>query len=80
MTCTQEEGEPEPDDTFVMILNASHVDVLVTLPQRATDGHWHVEINAAAEDWLGHTTCDLGTPFTSALCSFIRLRGTTPAI
>lgn len=81
LTYLTEKGEPELDDTFVMILNASHVDVEVTLPERPTDERWHVEINSSAEDGLGHTTCDVGAPFNSIARSFVLLRGTTtPAI
>jgi glycogen operon protein len=79
LTHLTEEGEPEPDDTFVMIFNASHVNVEVTLPERAAEGRWYVEINTAAEDGLGHATCDVGTPFDAVARSFVLLRGAIPA-
>jgi hypothetical protein len=63
-----------------VILNASHVDVDVILPERAVEGRWHVEINTAAEDGAGHATCQVGTPFKAAARSFVLLRGTTPAV
>jgi glycogen operon protein len=78
LTYLTQEGEPELDDTFVMILNASHVDLEVTLPERAAEGRWYVEINTAAEDGLGHTTCEAGARFDATAHSFALLRGTTP--
>ena len=75
-----EEGEPEPDDTFVLLLNASHEDVEFTLPPRAADGVWHVEINTTSESGLDDASLEVGKPFHSAARSFVLLRGVTPGI
>ena len=59
-----------------MIFNASHVDVEVTLPERAAERRWHVEIYTAAQVGLGHATCDVGALFYALARSFVLLRGT----
>ena len=75
-----EEGEPEPDDTFLVLLNAGHEDVEVTLPDRPADNMWNVMIDTSSEDGLGDRTCETGTPFTSNARSFVLLRGATPGL
>jgi hypothetical protein len=63
----------------VMILNASHVGVEVTLPERVK-GCWNIEINTAARDGSG---CHLRNGRTlsrnAGARSLVLLRGSSPA-
>jgi glycogen operon protein len=43
-------GEQEPDDTFLILMNASHLDVAFRLPQNADGVMWKTLIDTAQED------------------------------
>jgi isoamylase len=45
-----EAGEQEPDDTFLILLNASHVDVAFRLPAEPRGARWQVVIDTAVDD------------------------------
>jgi isoamylase len=42
-------GEQEPDDTFLILLNASHDDVTFRIPADPPDASWEVVVDTAAE-------------------------------
>jgi isoamylase len=44
-----ERGEREPDDTFLILLNASHDDVTFRIPVDPTDASWEIVVDTAAE-------------------------------
>ena len=69
-----EHGEPEPDDTFLMIFNASHEDVAVTLPKPGGDGPWEIVIDTASEDGSSSGSHDPTEPFTATARSFVLMR------
>ena len=45
-------GEPEADDTFLMLVNASHEDVAFALPAPEPIEAWHLLINTAVDPGL----------------------------
>jgi pullulanase/glycogen debranching enzyme len=54
-----ERGEQEPDDTFLILLNASHDNVTFRIPVDPTDASWEIVVDTAAE-------ADAETPQTHA--------------
>ncbi len=44
-----ERGEQEPDDTFLLLLNAAHEDASFTLPAVAQDGRWEGVVDTTEE-------------------------------
>jgi isoamylase len=48
-----ERGEPEADDTFLLLLNASHEDVTFTLPAPAPIDAWQLLVNTALDPGYG---------------------------
>ena len=44
-----ERGEQEPDDTFLILLNASHDDVTFRIPADPAGVSWEVVVDTAAE-------------------------------
>jgi isoamylase len=44
-----ERGEQEPDDTFLILLNASHDDMKFRLPSDPAGANWEVVVDTAAE-------------------------------
>jgi glycogen operon protein len=46
-------GRPEPDDTFLMLLNSSAEEVEWTLPAAEPSGTWRVLIDSASDDGTG---------------------------
>lgn len=42
-------GEQEPDDTFLLLLNASHIGVVFTLPNHTGDAAWRALLDTAEE-------------------------------
>ena len=42
-------GEPEPDDTFLILLNASHDDVAFSIPADPAGASWQTVVDTAAE-------------------------------
>ncbi len=48
-----ERGEPEADDTFLLLLNASHEDVTFTLPAPAPIDAWQLLVNTAIDPGYG---------------------------
>jgi len=55
------QGEPEPDNTFLAILNADDAAVDYRLPSFASDGDWLRVFDTAVEDGLGN-----GEPFEAS--------------
>jgi isoamylase len=49
-------GEKEPDDTFLILMNASHEDLAFHVPQEAPGSSWEALVDSAAEKAL-----DLGS-------------------
>src|SRR5690606_39949317 len=47
-----ERGEKETDDTFVLVVNASHHDVTQKLPGAGADEQWETLIDTARDDPL----------------------------
>ncbi|HET6521389.1 MAG TPA: glycogen debranching protein GlgX, partial [Geminicoccaceae bacterium] len=69
-----ERGEPEPDDTFLMLLNASHVDVPFTLPAPEPIEAWELVVNTAAEpSFDSGERFEPGGEFTAVARSFALL-------
>ena len=54
-----ERGEQEPDDTFLILLNASHESVTFWIPEDPADADWEAVLDTAAET-------DAETPQTHA--------------
>jgi glycogen operon protein len=48
-----EEGEPEPDDTFLLLINASHEDVTMRVPPIPDGGPWEILVETADEEANG---------------------------
>jgi glycogen operon protein len=42
-------GEQEPDDTFVVLMNASHEDVVFHLPRESPGPRWEVLLDSSDE-------------------------------
>jgi glycogen operon protein len=78
LTHLTETGEPEPDDTFLMVMNASHVDLEVRLPGRPDAHHWEVVIDTSADDGVGAAMAEPGAPRPAAARSFTLLRAGIP--
>jgi len=47
------QGEPEPDDTFLVIFNAYHEDIEYTLPPAELGHRWELLMDSATENGLG---------------------------
>jgi len=45
-----ERGEKETDDTFLLVVNASHLDVVQKLPSGAEGEQWETLIDTARDD------------------------------
>ena len=45
-----ETGEQEPDDTFLVLVNAAHEPLTVHVPDDPSDGTWIVVVDTAADD------------------------------
>jgi glycogen operon protein len=43
-------GEPQPDNTFLVVLNADHKDVAYTLPPLAADARWQLLLDTSQTD------------------------------
>jgi glycogen operon protein len=46
-------GEEEPDDSFLILLNASHEKTMFTLPGANGGSHWVVVVNSGAREDIG---------------------------
>jgi glycogen operon protein len=61
-----ERGEPEADDTFLLLVNASHEDVAFMLPAPEPIEAWHLLVNTAVDPGFGfEEQCDPGSSFTA---------------
>jgi isoamylase len=45
-----ERGEQEPDDTFLLLMNVSHVDVAFKVPQEPQNAAWEVLVDTSCAD------------------------------
>ena len=69
-------GEPVHDDTMLVLLNASELDVPFTLPQAGAGKRWQLELDTArpaevpTAPWNTRSTCWPATPaWTSSTIS-----------
>jgi isoamylase len=71
-----ERGEPEADDTFLLLVNASHEDVAFLLPAPEPIEAWQLLINTAVDPGFGFDDrLDPGSSFTAtarSLALFVR--------
>jgi glycogen operon protein len=67
-------GEPEADDTFLLLLNASHEDVTFVLPAPAPIDAWQHLINTAIDPGYGfEDRLDPGSTFDASARSLVLL-------
>jgi glycogen operon protein len=50
LTHVTERGEQEPDQTFLILMNAPHTDVGFRRPERGTNGSWRLLMDTSAAD------------------------------
>jgi glycogen operon protein len=74
-----ERGEPESDDTFLLLVNASHEDVAFVLPAPEPIEAWQLLVNTAVDPGFGfEERLDPGSSFTAparALALLVRRSG-----
>ena len=59
-------GDPEPDETFLLLLNASHEDVTFVLPASEPIEAWHLLVNTTVDPGFGFEgLLDPGSSFTA---------------
>jgi glycogen operon protein len=59
-------GEPESDDTFLLLVNSSHEDVAFTLPAPEPIEAWHLLVNTAVDPGFGfEDTLEPGSSLTA---------------
>lgn len=67
-------GEPQPDDTFLLILNAWHEPVPCTVPALPEGGRWEVVIDTRFPDGIDHAgAVDGGARYTAQPRSLVLL-------
>jgi isoamylase len=67
-------GEPESDDTFLLLVNASHEDVAFVLPTPEPIEAWHLLVNTAADPGFGfEDRLEPGSSFTASARSLALL-------
>jgi glycogen operon protein len=69
-----ERGEPESDDTFLLLVNASHEDVAFALPAPEPIEDWQLLVNTAVDPGFGfEERLDPGTSFTVSARALVLL-------
>jgi isoamylase len=69
-----ERGEPEADDTFLLLVNASHEDVAFALPAPEPIEDWQLLVNTAVDPGFGfEERLDPGTSFTVSARALVLL-------
>ena len=70
-------GEPQPDDSFIVMLNAHHAAIEWTLPPVTPGNHWDLVLDTDLDDPMagGHRVEDGGVYALQARSLVVMVRG-----